>query len=211
MDTDPSIADYFASTYINGGDYCSIVVKTREGRPIKIEGNALSSVTKGGTSAQVEASVLSLYDNSRAKSPKANTKRIDWADLDKEIIAKLSEIASAGGQIRIVSNTILSPSTKAVIEKFRAKYPTTQVVQYDQVSVHGMIKANEESFGLSILPSYDFSKANVIVGIAADFLGSWCASIENTKQYALTREVSKEKMDMSRHYQFESCAFHYRC
>ncbi len=204
MDTDPSIADYFASTYINGGDYCSIVVKTREGRPIKIEGNALSSVTKGGTSAQVEASVLSLYDNSRAKSPKANTKRIDWADLDKEIIAKLSEVASAGGQIRIVSNTILSPSTKAVIEKFKAKYPTTQVVQYDQVSVYGMVKANEESFGLSVLPSYDFSKANVIVGIAADFLGSWCASIETTKQYALTREVSKEKMEMSRHYQFES-------
>ena len=127
MDTDASIADYFASTYINGGDYCSIVVKTREGRPIKIEGNALSSVTKGGTSAQVEASVLSLYDNSRARGPKANTKRIDWADLDKEIIAKLNEVSSAGGQIRIVSNTILSPSTKAVIEKFKAKYPTTQV------------------------------------------------------------------------------------
>ncbi len=195
MDTDASIADYFASTYINGGDYCSIVVKTREGRPIKIDGNALSSVTKGGTSAQVEASVLSLYDNSRARGPKANTKRIDWADLDKEIVAKLNEVSSAGGQIRIVSNTILSPSTKAVIEKFKAKYPTTQVVQYDQVSVYGMVKANEESFGLSVLPSYDFSKANVIVGIAADFLGSWCASIENTKQYALTREVSKEKMD----------------
>src|SRR6187402_1106043 len=108
MDTDPSVADYFASTYTNGGDYCSIVVKTREGRPIKIEGNALSKVSTGGTSAQVEASVLSLYDNERLRGPKAAAKRIDWADLDREITGKLNEVSSSGGQIRIVSNTILS-------------------------------------------------------------------------------------------------------
>jgi MoCo/4Fe-4S cofactor protein with predicted Tat translocation signal len=204
MDTDPSIADYYASSYINGGDYCSIVVKTREGRPIKIEGNALSKVTTGGTTAQVEASVLSLYDNARSRTPLANKKKVNWSDLDSEIIGKLSEVSSSGGQIRIVSNTILSPSTKAVIEKFKAKYPTTQVVQYDQVSAYGMLKANEESFGSAFIPSYDFSKANVIVSIAADFLGSWLASVEYTQQYAKTREVSEEKKDMSRHYQFES-------
>ena len=85
LDTVPSIPDYFASTYTNGGEYCSILVKTREGRPIKIEGNALSKVTNGGTNAQVEASVLSLYDNSRLRGPKSGTKRIDWADLDSEI------------------------------------------------------------------------------------------------------------------------------
>src|SRR6186713_1080809 len=93
VDLDPSVPNYYASTYINGGDYASIVVKTREGRPIKIDGNALSSVTRGGTSAQVEASVLSLYDNSRLKGPKAGADKISWEDLDKQIIAKLSEIA----------------------------------------------------------------------------------------------------------------------
>src|SRR5690349_6787013 len=65
VDLDPSVPNYYASTYINGGEYCSILVKTREGRPIKIDGNANSTVTKGGINAQVEASVLSLYDNSR--------------------------------------------------------------------------------------------------------------------------------------------------
>jgi molybdopterin-containing oxidoreductase family iron-sulfur binding subunit len=205
MDTDPSIADYFASTYINGGEYCSILVKTREGRPIKIEGNALSKVTNGGTNAQVEASVLSLYDNSRLRGPVASKKRIEWADLDTQIIGKLNQVAAAGGQIRIVSNTILSPSTKAAIERFRAKFPTAQLVQYDQVSAYGMLKANEESFGSAFIPSYDFSKASVIVGIAADFLGGWLSSsIEFGQQYAKTREVTNEKKDMSRHYQFES-------
>jgi MoCo/4Fe-4S cofactor protein with predicted Tat translocation signal len=204
VDVDPSIANFYASTYTNGGDYCSIVVKTREGRPIKIEGNDLSSVTRGGRSAQVEASVLSLYDNSRLRGPIADKKKISWEDLDSQVISKLGAIAAKGGSIRIVSNTILSPSTKAVIEKFKAKYPTAQHVVYDQNSQYGTLKANEESFGTAFIPSYDFSKANVIVGIGADFLNSWGSSIENTKQYAATREVGEDKKDMSRHYQFEA-------
>ncbi|WP_333819378.1 TAT-variant-translocated molybdopterin oxidoreductase, partial [Ohtaekwangia sp.] len=208
VDIDPSLPNYYASSYINGGDYASIVVKTREGRPIKIDGNALSSVTKGGTSAQVEASVLSLYDNARLRGPKAGKgekkDKISWEDLDKQVITKLNEISGKGGQIRIVSNTILSPSTKAVIEKFKATYPTAQLVQYDQTSAYGIVKANEESFGAAVIPSYDFSKAKVIVSVAADFIGSWISPIEFTKQYALTREVTEEKREMSRHYQFES-------
>ena len=199
-----SIPNYYASTYTNGGDYCSIVVKTREGRPIKIEGNALSSVTKGGTNAQVEASVLSLYDNDRLRGPLSAGKRIDWIALDSQVTTKLNGIARTGGQIRIVSNSVLSPSTMAAIDRFKAKYPTTQHIQYDQYSQYGMLKANEESFGTAMVPSYDFSKANIIVSVGADFLGSWGATIENTKQYGKTREVGEGKKEMSRHYQFES-------
>src|SRR6186713_58729 len=138
VDIDPSVPNYYASTYLNGGDYCSIVVKVREGRPIKIDGNALSNVSKGGTSAQVEASVLSLYDNSRLRGPKVAGAKASWEDLDKQVIDKLSAIATAGGKVVIVSNTILSPSTQAAIDKFKAKYPTTQQVVYDQVSQYGM-------------------------------------------------------------------------
>ncbi len=204
MDSDPGIPNYYASSYVNGGDYCSIVVKVRDGRPIKVDGNSLSSVTKGGTSAQVEASVLSLYDNYRLRGPKKGDKGADWETIDKEVISKLEEINGKGGQIRIVSNTILSPSTKAAIDKFKAKYPTTTHVQYDPVSNYGMWKANEESFGTGMIPSYDFSKAKVIVSIGADFLGTWVSPIEFTKQYAENRKVSEDRREMSRHYQFES-------
>ncbi len=142
IDADPGIPNYYASTYINGGDYCSIVVKVRDGRPIKIEGNSLSKVTMGGTSAQVEASVLSLYDNYRLRGPKISDKATEWETVDSEVIAKLNEISAKGGQIRIVSNTILSPSTKAAIDKFKAKYPTTTHIQYDPISYYGILKAN---------------------------------------------------------------------
>lgn len=204
IEVDPGIPNYYASTYINGGDYCSIVVKTREGRPIKIDGNALSSVSKGGTSAAVEASVLSLYDNYRLRGVQIDGKPETWENLDKAVTAKLGEIAGSGGQIRIVSNTILSPSTLASIERFKSKYPTTQHIQYDQVSYYGMMKANEQSFGTAFIPSYDFSKANVIVSFSADFLGTWLAPIEFSGQYAVNRKIDEDHREMSRHYQFEA-------
>jgi MoCo/4Fe-4S cofactor protein with predicted Tat translocation signal len=204
LDADPGIPNYYASTYINGGDYCSIVVKVRDGRPIKIEGNALSKVSRGGTSAQVEASVLSLYDNYRLRGPKINNANAEWETVDSEVIAKLNEIAGKGGQIRIVSNTILSPSTKVAIDKFKAKYPTASHVQYDSISSYGILKANKETFGTAMIPSYDFSKAKVIVSVGADFLGTWLSPIEFSKQFAVNREVTDDKRDMSRLYQFES-------
>ena len=204
VDIDPGVANYYASTYLNGGDYCSVVVKTREGRPIKVNGNDLSPVTKGGTNAQVEASVLSLYDEARLKEPKAKGVDTTWQVLDKEVIAKLNVAAAGGRQIRIVSNTVLSPSTLKVIEDFKAKYTTAEHIMYDQVSMSGMAVANETSFGKKVIPSYDFSKAEVIVSVGADFLGTWGATIENTVQYAKTRKVGEQKKSMSRHYHFES-------
>jgi molybdopterin-containing oxidoreductase family iron-sulfur binding subunit len=204
VDVDPSIANYYASSYVNGGDYCSIVVKTREGRPIKVDGNSLSKVSMGGTSAQVEASVLSLYDNYRLRGPKAASKDASWEDVDKQIVDKLNAVSGQGGEIRIVSNTILSPSTFAAIERFKAKYPTARHVQYDPISYDGMKKANSESFGSAFIPSYDFSKAQTIVSIGADFLGTWLSPIEFTRQHAVNRKVSEDRRTMSRHYQFES-------
>ncbi len=204
VDVDPGVPNYYASTYANGGDYCSVVVKTREGRPIKIEGNKLSKISQGGVNAQVEASVLSLYDNERLRGPLAAGKNTDWETLDKEVVTKLGAIAAQGGQIRIVSNTILSPTTKKVVEDFKAKFPNTEHVTYDPISVDGMLDANEASFGVRALPSYDFSKADVIVSVAADFLGTWISPIEFTKQYSKTRKLNDGKKTMSRHFQFES-------
>lgn len=200
----PSISDYYASTYNEGGDYASILVETREGRPIKIEGNPQSSVTTGGTLARVQASVLSLYDIDKLKGPKRGDSDVDWATADREIIGQLNTIAARGGAIRLVTSTVMSPTTKAVIADFVAKYPTTTHVMYDANSAFGIVQANQSSFGKAVIPSYDFSKAKTIVAIDADFLGSWIAPLEYARPYASTRKVHKGKRDMSRHYQFET-------
>ncbi len=197
---DPGIANYYASTYTQGGDYCSIVVKTREGRPIKIEGNKLSKVTNGGVNAQVEASVLSLYDQERLTAPYISGQKSDWETIDKEITIALG----ASKNIRIVSNSILSPSTKKAINEFIAKYPKTKHVVYDAQSAYGIIKANQDTFGKGDLPAYDFSKAEVIVSLAADFLGTWISPITFISQYAQRRKLGNHQIGMSRHFQYES-------
>lgn len=203
VDISPGVPNYYASTYVHKGDYCSIVVKTREGRPIKIEGNELSGVTQGGVTSQVEASVLNLYDKQRITDPYAASHKVSWQELDTEIIQRLRTISGRGGQIRIVSNSILSPSAKRALGSFLAAYPTAKHITYDAGSVYGIRVANKANFGVDAVPSYDFSKADTIVGISADFLGTWISPIEFIKQYSKTRKLGKGKKTMSRHYQFE--------
>ncbi|CAN5398067.1 TAT-variant-translocated molybdopterin oxidoreductase [soil metagenome] len=196
--------DFYASTYFDGTDYASILVKTREGRPIKIEGNTLSSVSKGGTNARVQASVLSLYDSARLKQPLAGKKAADWASVDADITRKLSEASAAGKKIVLLSSSVASPSSAKVVAAFVAKYPTAKHVAYDAVSYYGILKGNEMSFGKSAIPAYHFDKAEVIVSFGADFLATWLAPIEYSRQYGVTRKLRDGKKTMSRHIQFES-------
>lgn len=198
------VPNYYASTYADGSEYCSILVKTREGRPIKIEGNELSTVTGGAANARVQASVLSLYDSARLQQPMANKKRTDWATIDAEVMAKLSQQAASGKKVSIISNSLYSPSAKKAISDFIAKYPGANHVVYDAVSSYGIIKGNELSFGKAMVPSYSFNKAEVIVSFNADFLTNWISPIEFARQYGETRKLRNGKKTLSKHYQFES-------
>jgi molybdopterin-containing oxidoreductase family iron-sulfur binding subunit len=190
----PGVATYYASTFIKGGDVCPIVVKTREGRPIKIEGNTMSSMTRGGTSARVQASILELYDTARIRkagiNKKGKIKDISWDKLD----SKIKEVLTSDSNIRIVTNTIVSPSIKAAIEDFKAVYTNTEVVTYDPVSVSGLLDANEESFGQRVVPDYDFSKAKVVATFGADFLGTWISPIEYAAAFTVSRKADENMM-----------------
>lgn len=198
------VSNWYATAYYDGRDFCNILVKTREGRPIKIEGNKLSSLTKGGTNSRVQASVLSLYDNERATGPKEKGAPTTWEDADKKIGTQLDAIANAGGNITLLTSSIISPSTNQVIAEFSAKYKNVKHVSYDAISYSGIIKANEQSFGKAVVPVYNFENANVIVSFSCDFLTNWVSPIEISRQYTAKRKVSDEKKEMSKHFQFES-------
>ncbi len=200
----PGVAEYFATTYCDGSDFANLLVKTREGRPIKIEGNDESPLTLGGTNARMQASVLSLYDVTRLHKPRKNNKDADWKTIDAEISQKLDSISKSGGKIALVTGSISSVITKKAIEKFLAKYPTTTVVSYDAISQYAVRKANQISLGSPIIPSINFDKADVIVGFNTDFLGTGISNIENAKKYIANRIPTKENPKMSRHHQFQS-------
>jgi MoCo/4Fe-4S cofactor protein with predicted Tat translocation signal len=201
-DVTPGVANFYASTFYDGHDYASILVKTREGRPIKIEANNLMKHSHG-TSARVQASVLSLYDGARLSAPLAKGAGSTWKNVDAEIGKALANVG--GKEIAILSSTIISPSTRAVIAEFTAKYPTTKVYQYDSVSYSALSKANEAVWGKKVVASYNFHEASkIIVGVACDFLGNWLSPTEFASGYAHNRKVRKEKPEMNKHYHFES-------
>ena len=193
------IANFYASTFYDGHDYASILVKTREGRPIAVKGNDLSKVTNGVSSARSQASVLSLYDGARLNGPLLKGEPTTWKTADDFVSKSLNK-----GNTVILSSTIISPSTKAVIAEFLAKYPKTKHVTYDAVSYSALRTANKNVFGKSIISSYDFSKAKTVVGVGCDFLGTWLNATEFAGQYGKMRKVSRENTRMSRHFQFEA-------
>lgn len=198
----PGVANYYASSF-NGQ---SVLVKTREGRPIFIEPNPKAAFSNVGTSAVAQASVLDLYDMSKLKGPEnANGESISWSDVDSQVSAALSAATASGKQIRIISSSINSPSTLSAISEFAAKYPSAQLVEVDAVSYSGIIKANEQSFGKAAIPQYRFDRADVIVSVGADFLGTWIDPVEFTAQFMENRNYKSLKGGkMSRLVQFET-------
>ena len=104
----PGVANYYATTLSNGYDFASVLVKTREGRPIKIENNDRASLF-GGANARVQASVLNLYDKYRIQGPLAAGSDVSWDALDTAVIARLNALSASGQKALILSATNASP------------------------------------------------------------------------------------------------------
>ena len=196
----PGVANYYATTIADGFDFASVLVKTREGRPIKIENNALAT-TNGSANARVNASVLGLYDSLRVQGPKKNGTSISWDELDAEVIQKLTALKGSGKDTVLLTQTFASPSTSKLISEFKEKYGNVRHVVYDSISESAALDAYQAKYGERGLANYDFSKAMTIVSVGADFLGDWQGGGFDSG-YSKNRIPDHGKM--SRHIQFES-------
>ena len=196
----PGVADFYATTIADGFDFANILIKTREGRPIKVENNNLPNAITGAN-ARVHASVLSLYDSLRLKQSKIAGKDASWSEVDTKVRAALSDAKAKGGQIVLLTGTMASPSTDKLIADFIAKNPTAKHVVYDAVSSSDALDAFQMVYGERALPNYDFSKADVIVSVGADILGDWQGGGYDAG-YAKGRIPKNGKM--SKHIQIEA-------
>jgi MoCo/4Fe-4S cofactor protein with predicted Tat translocation signal len=196
----PGVADYYATTMFDGFDFANLLVKTREGRPIKIENNKMEGA-KFAANARVHASVLSLYDSMRLKNAKIDGKNASWSEVDLKIKSSLADAKAKSGQVVLLTNTLASPSTEKLIADFIAKNPNSKHIIYDAISESASLDAFEAVYGERALVDYDLSKANTIVSIGADFLGDWQGGSYDTG-YAKGRIPQNGKM--SKHFQFES-------
>ena len=200
----PGMPTWYASTYYDGVSYASILVKTREGRPIYIKGNKDFGITFGGSNPQIIASVLGLYDSARLQNPTLKGESDSWSNIDGSIKTAIK----SAKKIVLVSNTVISPSLGMAIGELGASLGATENpdkfehIQYDAVSYAGMRLAYEATFGKNIIPTHDFSKAKTIVSVGADFLSSWLMPTQFASQYGMRRNPAGEWM--SKHFHFES-------
>ena len=196
----PGIADYYATSVFDGFDFANLLVKTREGRPIKIDNNTMAGA-KFSANARIHASILSLYDSMRLKEPKIAGKNASWIDVDSKIKSSLADAKAKGGQVVLLTNTLASPSTEKLIAEFIAKNPNAKHVVYDAVSESEALDAFETVYGERALVDYDFSKASLIVSVGADFLGDWQGGSYNS---GYTQGRIPKSGKMSRHFQLEA-------
>lgn len=197
----PGIANFYASTWFDGTEGYGALVRTLEGRPVKMEGNPLHPMNLGGLTARAHAEVLSVYDPDRLTGPVRNLQNKErtnretisakWEDLDKAIVTELQK-----GSVAILSSTLPSPSTKAIIGDFSRAFGGARWVQYDTQGADQVRKANGGS-----LPRYRLDKARMVVTIDADILGTYLSPAEFMKQWS---QAKKPGADMIRMVAFES-------
>ena len=195
----PGIPNYYATTYNDGADFAAVLVKTREGRPIKIEPNT-DSHFNGDTNARVQASVLSLYDSDRLKNPTKGGVEVKWSSVFTELKVALDKAENDGKEIVLFTTTVVSPSTLRIIKSFKNKYTNFKHVIHDAVSISEKLDYFEEATGVRALPRYHFQKANLVVSFNADFLNDFNGQNVNA-DYSAKRKPGK---DMGRHIQLES-------
>ncbi|MDR3669058.1 MAG: TAT-variant-translocated molybdopterin oxidoreductase [Ignavibacteriaceae bacterium] len=187
---------YYASTCRACPHSCGILIKTREGRPIKIDGNPDHPVSKGKICNKGHADILNLYDPERLAKPmkKMNDgsfSKIDWFRSDDEIMGIFDN--ANGKEIAIITHTIVSPTFKTLLDDFVKKYPTSKVYSYELFNEQNRVSAWEKSYGTTNIPLIKWNEAKIILSLESDFLGTEGNIIENTRLYSENRNVDDLK------------------
>jgi molybdopterin-containing oxidoreductase family iron-sulfur binding subunit len=194
----------FASTCGACSAECGMLVRSRDGRPIKLEGDPEHALSKGGLCAAGQASLLGLYDRLRLQQPLHEGRQATWAEIDRGIRGQLDAIRRRGGAVRVLSATITSPTTREFIRRLLAGFDDARHVVYDSVSCSAILDAHERTHDVRLLPHYRFDRADVIVAFDADFLGTWISPVEFTRGYRAGRLPSGDTPRSTYHVHVES-------
>ncbi len=200
----PGRAVWYASTCGSCPAGCGVLVKNRDGRPIKLEGNPGHPLSAGGLCAIGQASILELYDAQRPADPLAAGRVSTWPEVDRSVRDRLDRIRKEGGAVRLLSGTITGPTTTSVIRQFMESFADGQQLVYDGLSCAAILDAHQKTHGRRVLPRFYFDRADMVVGMDADFLGTWISPVEYTVGYRKRRKLQANNPKRSHHVQIEA-------
>jgi molybdopterin-containing oxidoreductase family iron-sulfur binding subunit len=182
-----------------------MLVKSRDGRPIKLEGNPEHPLSRGGLCAVGQASLLGLYDQHRLDAPRREGKEVPWTQIDEAIRAGLQAPRNNKERaVRFLTGPVVSPTTRRLIQRFLSTFPNGRHVVLDPRPGSAILEAHLRTHGIRLLPHYHFERADVVVSFDADFLGTWISPVEFTSAYQAGRRPQGNPPRMSYHVQFES-------
>jgi molybdopterin-containing oxidoreductase family iron-sulfur binding subunit len=200
----PGVASWFASVCGGCSAGCGTLVKVRDGRPIKLEGNPDQPQSQGGLCALAHGQIFGLYDPDRLRQPLIGSQPATWEQIDQQVNEKFAAIKKSGGKVRFLSGPTSSPTSREVIQEFLGQFSDGKHITYSAVSTDAIRQAHLRTHGVAAIPQYHFDKAKLVVSFAADFLGTWIAPVQFTRAYTKARDLRDEQREMLRHVQFES-------
>lgn len=200
----PGKPQYYATNMPFGTESFGLLVESHEGRPTKIEGNPNHPGTAGASNVVMQAEMLNLYDPDRSKMVKRNGRVSSWKAFQGALRQDLEQYAENGGEgLAILSESFTSPTLKRLHNEFSQRYPNATWVAYDSVSDENILAGISAASDHSPLPSYDFSKAKVVLSLDADFMQMESGNIQNARGFAAGRRVESEDDSMNRLYVVE--------
>ncbi len=197
---------FFATAMSLGGVATGVLVESHEGRPTKIEGNPDHPSSQGATDLFAQGSVLTLYDPDRSQSISQLGEIRPWNAVIAAVRGGLSaQSGSKGAGLRILTETVNSPSLAAQIQQVLQLQPGAKWIQWEPVPRDNARAGARAAFGEYLEPVYDLSKADVILSLDADFLASEGAgNLRYARQFASRRRVEESADNLNRLYVVES-------
>ncbi|MDP6940244.1 MAG: 4Fe-4S dicluster domain-containing protein [Planctomycetota bacterium] len=197
----PGVSVPYASTCTACPAACGLMVTVRDGRPIKLEGHPQHPVSAGGLCALGQAHIRELYHSERYVGPLVDGAEATWVQVDAEVKAGLARLGSK--KCAILSPPVTSPTARRALEAF-AHARGGVLTEYDArpTAPSAALEAWELVTGRALLPTIDFSRANVVVSLGADFLGTGPEVVAHTAGYAARRRAHASSGPL-RHVQVE--------
>ena len=196
-------SELYATTCAGCSAGCGILAKSRDGRPIKLEGNPDHPLSRGGLCAVGQASLLGLYDKERLSSPLRANQPTNWDHVDAEMSVQIRRLQERSGRVRYLSAPITSPTKRAAIDSFLGSFSNAKLVIYDPASGSAILDAHESTHGSRVVPRYFFERSKMTVAFDADFLGRWISPVEFTAAHSQRRRGDNPN-SFCEHIQFES-------
>ena len=195
---------FYATSMPLAGVATGLLVESHMGRPTKVEGNPEHPGSLGGTDVFAQASVLNLYDPDRSQSVVREGQINTWSAFVTAMGNVRSQIAPKGTGLRILTDTVTSPSLAAQIHGLLAQFPEAKWHQYEPCGRDNEREGTRLAFGRPLNPVYHFDRADVVLSLDADFLSLGPGHVRYVREFSSRRAITGPQSSLNRLYVVET-------